>query len=286
MGSESVSQKKQASSHFGLYRSKTALQTPLEKQQAARADLESRCQTLIKGYKAYQAEWHLPLPDCFQVDLRCNPMQSSYQQPDQLLAKDMFANAKLRQHVITQNYNYALKEEFILIILCVTRPCKIAFRREQYCSVYFNFTQTEATSTQRPAHLALLLPLSLWESFKDCNVLPWRSRIRLEEARSRKKSFLHIFLILMTSVSLCRVVSLCVLLVELLFLGAMPLAFKETELKNNYSLSSIRFQDLFITWYMNSIYQYIQILLTRSTLHFKCNFFFLFVSLYCCNRFH
>lgn len=66
--------KKQASSHFGLYRSKTALQTPLEKQQAARADLESRCQMLIKGYKAYQAEWHLPIPDCFQVDLRCNPM--------------------------------------------------------------------------------------------------------------------------------------------------------------------------------------------------------------------
>lgn len=117
-------------------------------------------------------------------------------------------------------------------------------------------------------------------------MLPWRSRIRLEEARSRKKSFLHILLILMTSVSLCRVVSLCVLLVELFFLGTMPLAFKETELKKNYSLPSIRFQDLLITWYMNSINQYIQILLSRSTLHFKCKFFFLFVSLYCCNRFH
>lgn len=67
----------------------------------------------------------------------------------------------------------------------------------------------------------------------------------------------------------------------------MPLAFKDTELKNNYSLSSIRFQDLLITCYMNSINQCIQILLSRSTLHFKCKFiFFPFVSLYCCNRFH
>lgn len=71
--------KKRTSSHFGLYRSKPALQTPLEKQQAARANSESRCQMLKKGYKAYQAQWHLPIPDSFQVDLRCNPMETSYQ---------------------------------------------------------------------------------------------------------------------------------------------------------------------------------------------------------------